>query len=152
MKQSFEYVDLPPCATYLTRREASVSQRPAAIALPRAQSFSGAQQLTPASPKAGFNMASMLMSVSMNIPAPPAAPQQVAGQGALLSNRLQLSIPVTTVNFTRFVSRAGPIFWVQDRVEEIFMWRKGNAYTAAWISGYAFLCASSFGLCVIVAN
>ncbi|EJD52284.1 hypothetical protein AURDEDRAFT_99106 [Auricularia subglabra TFB-10046 SS5] len=83
------------------------------------------------------------MSASVHIPAPPTAPRTAAGPNAaplLLSSGTPLAIQTTTVNFTRFVSRSGPVFWVQDRVEEIVMWRKGNVYTAAWMAGYAFLC------------
>jgi len=58
----------------------------------------------------------------------------------LLSTRDPLSIPITTVNFRRFVSKSGPVFWLQDRLEEVVMWRKGNRYTAVWMGVYAFLC------------
>ncbi|KAH7107211.1 Peroxin/Dysferlin domain-containing protein [Auriculariales sp. MPI-PUGE-AT-0066] len=83
------------------------------------------------------------MTASLSIPAPPAAPRQTTGSDTapvLMSSGTPLSIPTTTFNFTRFVSRAGPVFWIQDRVEEIVMWRKGNAYTAAWLAAYAFIC------------
>ena len=58
-----------------------------------------------------------------------------------MSTRDPLSIPITTVNFRRFVSKSGPVFWLQDRVEEVVMWRRGNRYTAVWMGVYAFLCA-----------
>ena len=60
-----------------------------------------------------------------------------------MSTRDPLSIPITTVNFRRFVSKSGPVFWLQDRVEEVVMWRRGNRYTAVWMGVYAFLCALS---------
>ncbi|OAX41664.1 hypothetical protein K503DRAFT_684952 [Rhizopogon vinicolor AM-OR11-026] len=59
---------------------------------------------------------------------------------ALLSTRDPLSIPITTVNFRRFVARVGPVFWLQDRVEEVLMWKRGWKVTAVWIAVYAFLC------------
>jgi hypothetical protein len=55
-----------------------------------------------------------------------------------------LSIPITTVNFRRFVSKVGPVFWLQDRLEEILMWRRGWTVTSAWMAFYAFLCSSLF--------
>ena len=58
----------------------------------------------------------------------------------LLSTKDPLSIPITTVNFRRFVAKVGPIFWLQDRIEEIVMWRKGWKYTAVWMCAYTFLC------------
>ncbi|EIN12918.1 hypothetical protein PUNSTDRAFT_42378 [Punctularia strigosozonata HHB-11173 SS5] len=58
----------------------------------------------------------------------------------LLSTRDPLSIPITTVNFRRFVSKVGPVFWLQDRMEEILMWRRGWRVTSVWMASYAFLC------------
>jgi hypothetical protein len=58
----------------------------------------------------------------------------------LLSKKDPLSIPITTANFRRFVGAVGPVFWVQDRIEEIVMWRKGWKHTAIWMAAYVFLC------------
>ncbi|KAF7370431.1 hypothetical protein MSAN_00674800 [Mycena sanguinolenta] len=49
-------------------------------------------------------------------------------------------VPILTVNFKRFVERVGPIFWLQDRIEEIILWKKGWKVTGVWIAAYAFLC------------
>ncbi|KAJ7673126.1 hypothetical protein DFH06DRAFT_1123863 [Mycena polygramma] len=38
------------------------------------------------------------------------------------------------------IERVGPIFWLQDRIEEIVLWRKGWKLTSTWIAGYAFFC------------
>ncbi|KAH7910828.1 Peroxin/Dysferlin domain-containing protein [Hygrophoropsis aurantiaca] len=77
----------------------------------------------------------MLLSISPTSSNPrPVAPAQ------LLSTRDPLSIPITTVNFRRFVSKVGPVFWLQDRIEEILMWKKGWKATCVWIAAYAFLC------------
>jgi hypothetical protein len=59
----------------------------------------------------------------------------------LLSSRDPLSVPIMTVNFKRFVSVVGPVFWVQDRVEEILFWKRGWRRTAVWMAAYAFICA-----------
>lgn len=59
----------------------------------------------------------------------------------LLSNRDPLSIQITSVNFKRFVERVGPVFWLQDRIEEILLWRRGWKVTGAWLAAYGLLCS-----------
>ncbi|KAF8639057.1 hypothetical protein AX17_001753 [Amanita inopinata Kibby_2008] len=58
----------------------------------------------------------------------------------LLSIKDPLSVPIMSANFRRFVSCVGPVFWLQDRVEEIIMWRKGWKVTCAWMTAYGFFC------------
>ncbi|KAJ7252534.1 integral peroxisomal membrane peroxin-domain-containing protein [Mycena rebaudengoi] len=58
----------------------------------------------------------------------------------LLSSRDPLSVPIMTGNFKRFIERVGPIFWVQDRIEEIVLWRRGWKVTCTWMAAYAFFC------------
>ncbi|KAJ3856482.1 integral peroxisomal membrane peroxin-domain-containing protein [Lentinula lateritia] len=58
----------------------------------------------------------------------------------LLSNKDPLSIQITSVNFKRFVERVGPVFWLQDRLEEIVFWRRGWKVTGTWLAVYCFLC------------
>ncbi|TEB22947.1 hypothetical protein FA13DRAFT_1640431 [Coprinellus micaceus] len=58
----------------------------------------------------------------------------------LLSTKDPLSLPIMSNNFRRFVAKVGPVFWVQDRVEEILLWRKGWRVTGTWMAVYAFLC------------
>ena len=65
----------------------------------------------------------------------------------LLTTRDALSIPTTSTNFKRFVARAGPIFWLQDRIEEIVMWRRGWRVTGVWMAAYAFFCLFYFPVC-----
>ncbi|EAU82496.2 hypothetical protein CC1G_08247 [Coprinopsis cinerea okayama7 len=45
-----------------------------------------------------------------------------------------------TNNFKRFVSKIGPVFWLQDRIEEIVLWKRGWKVTLTWMALYAFLC------------
>ncbi|CAE6526149.1 unnamed protein product [Rhizoctonia solani] len=88
-----------------------------------------------------FSIPSMLLAATtQSIPAGPTSPREVESNGKLLSNRDSLSIQITTANFRRFVSRSGPVFWFQDRVEEIILWKRGWCYTAAWGCAYSFLC------------
>ncbi|KAF9506877.1 hypothetical protein BS47DRAFT_1352363 [Hydnum rufescens UP504] len=71
-------------------------------------------------------------------PAPPGASSgAAASNNALLIMRDPLALQLTTANFRRFSSRAGPILWVVERVEEVLLWRKGWKYTATFISAYA---------------
>ena len=58
----------------------------------------------------------------------------------LLSKRDPLSIQITTINFKRFIEVVGPVFWLQDRIEEILFWRKGAKVTGVWMAAYAFIC------------
>ncbi|KAF9222915.1 hypothetical protein BS17DRAFT_782808 [Gyrodon lividus] len=58
----------------------------------------------------------------------------------LLSSRDPLSLPIMTSNFRRFVAKVGPIFWLQDRIEEIVLWKKGWKRTTVWLAAYGFLC------------
>ncbi|OBZ68884.1 Peroxisomal membrane protein PEX29 [Grifola frondosa] len=100
----------------------------------------GVQPLSPT--KAGFNISQMLLSSTLQLPANAPSTPRGAGKGSsrLLTTRDPLSIPITTVNFRRFVAKSGPLFWLQDRLEEIVMWRKGWKYTVVWMAAYAFLC------------
>ncbi|KAF9564199.1 hypothetical protein CPC08DRAFT_734571 [Agrocybe pediades] len=62
------------------------------------------------------------------------------GNVTLLSSRDPLSLPIMTTNFKRFVSIVGPVFWLQDRIEEIVLWKKGWQRTSAWMAAYALIC------------
>uniref|UniRef100_A0A0W0F3Q8 Peroxin/Ferlin domain-containing protein n=1 Tax=Moniliophthora roreri TaxID=221103 RepID=A0A0W0F3Q8_MONRR len=58
----------------------------------------------------------------------------------LLSNKDPLAMGIMTVNFKRFVERVGPVFWLQDRIEEIVCWKRGWKLTSSWLAGYALIC------------
>lgn len=148
---TFDYVDVPAAATRLHSRGRSTDLRPAmkiTTALPHPEKASRGAALTPTEPQSPsktptLNFSQVLLSSAIPLPAnAPTTPRDTKGTPKLLSTKDPLSIPITTVNFKRFVSRAGPVFWLQDRLEEIVMWRKGWKYTSVWITGYVFLCAS----------
>ncbi len=148
---TFDYVEVPSAATRLHSRKRSTDLRPAvkiATALPHPEKAPRSATLTPTEPMSpskvpSINFSQVLLSSAIPIPAnAPATPRDTKGTPKLLSTKDPLSIPITTVNFKRFVSRAGPVFWLQDRLEEIVMWRRGWKYTSVWIAGYAFLCTS----------
>ena len=149
-----DYVDIPSYATRLRSDKPSDDIRPApkiVTSLPRPEHSPVRSSSTPTnqpmSPsKGGSNLTSMLLSSALQLPAnAPSAPRDyAAGKGAkLLSTKDPLSIPITTVNFKRFVAKSGPIFWLQDRVEEILLWKKSQRYTLVWMAAYAFICTSS---------
>jgi hypothetical protein len=93
-----------------------------------------------------FSIPGMLLAATtQSMPTAPTSPREIfESNGKLLSNRDALSIQITTTNFRQFVSRSGPIFWFQDRVEEIILWKRGWCYTAAWGCAYTFLCEPPF--------
>ncbi|KAG9089382.1 hypothetical protein FS749_001380 [Ceratobasidium sp. UAMH 11750] len=165
MNEIPSYVAVPTNATFLQPRpsnspKSSASESPiqkhasplsVSTTLEAMQQRSSAQGI--ASPISGLpqsptrsstlSIPSMLLAATTQSlpPAPSASPRETSsGSAKLLSNRDSLSIQITTANFRRFVSRSGPVFWFQDRVEEIFLWRCGWQYTVAWGSGYVFLC------------
>ncbi|OCH84108.1 hypothetical protein OBBRIDRAFT_764704 [Obba rivulosa] len=148
---TLDYVDVPPCATRLQTNVPIEDIRPTpkiVTPLPRPErshtrSASLPSNLSPTSPtKVAFNLPQVLLSSALQLPANAPATPRDGGKGAtrLLTTRDPLSIPITTVNFRRFVSKSGPAFWLQDRLEEIVMWRKGQKYTVVWMAVYAFIC------------
>lgn len=172
MQSQLDYVTIPPCATRLrdphTSPEAHANptsptrptptltttalpkpshvRSPSLLSSPSSVSSPSSQPLSP-SKLAYSSIPSLLLASTLQIPTnAPSIPESAArtrkGGAKLMSTRDPLSIPITTVNFRRFVSKIGPVFWLQDRVEEVVMWRRGNRYTAVWIGVYAFLCAS----------
>jgi hypothetical protein len=46
---------------------------------------------------------------------------------------------VMSNNFRRFVTKVGPVFWMQDRVEEVLFWRK-PVWTWGWIMVWGCIC------------
>ncbi|KAJ8468880.1 hypothetical protein ONZ51_g9349 [Trametes cubensis] len=150
---TLDYVDVPSYATRLRSDQANHDLRPApkvVTSLPRPdhspiRNTLGSPTTQPMSPsKAGSNLTSMLLSSALqlpaNVPAAPRAQGTKKGSLNLLSTRDPLSIPITTTNFRRFVAKSGPIFWLQDRVEEIILWKRSWKYTVVWMAAYAFLC------------
>lgn len=157
---SFDYVDIPPYATRLQPASARRASPPRAAPrfttpLPQtdAPGLHGRDSPPPGSPTtlrsgsggAGGLLISSLSTVLLSTTIPggttDARAATTGAPVALLTAKDPLSIPITTNYFRRFVPRVGPVFWLQDRIEEIVMWRCGNAYTCAWIAGYAFICA-----------
>lgn len=150
---TFEYVEIPADAI---RLKAS-SLEPATkvfTSLPDARTASSwrasSESLSPAKSALAL-VPQMLLSASIPTSALPttsiiasaiSTPNPRAASDALLSTRVPLSVPIITANFRRFISKVGPIFWLQDRIEEIILWKKGWMRTAVWLAAYGFFCAS----------
>ncbi|KAI0313851.1 integral peroxisomal membrane peroxin-domain-containing protein [Amylostereum chailletii] len=145
----FEYVEIP---TYATRLPPDVPSSDTSKMQPvptstTALPVSSPTSENPPSPsirsnspiRSTFgNLPGMLLASALPIPAN--IPEGSTRKGPLLSTRDPLSVPITTVNFRRFISKVGPVFWLQDRIEEIVLWRKGWKTTVMWMAAYAFLC------------
>jgi len=142
-RSSMDYVDVPPVAGRLSPKYARPThiQTPAS---PAHSSLAPAEPTPTAPPKTMLsNLPAMLLASTAVFPVAGSLPGQ-RGPGTLLTTRDPLSIPITTVNFRRFVSKVGPIFWLQDRIEEILMWKRGWKVTTVWMAAYAFFCKSLF--------
>ncbi|GJE88805.1 hypothetical protein PsYK624_048920 [Phanerochaete sordida] len=148
---TIDYVEIPASATRLQLCGAAgkddlrpavkvVTSLPQPESAPRGTPPTSAAVQSPTA-KPGFNLQQALLSATFQLPAnAPSAPRATKGTPKLLSTRDPLSIPITTANFRRFVAKVGPVFWLQDRLEEIVMWRRGWKYTTVWMCAYTFLC------------
>lgn len=141
-----EYVQIPPCAKLIPDGSFETNLKSSPISLvPTAQVHTSLPHPKPTSePQAAspqrltFDLIPQVL-LSSSIPSSPSS--AVATKGNLLSTRDPLSIHITSINFKRFVAKAGPVFWVQDRIEEVLTWKKGWKRTVTWMAAYAFLCA-----------
>ena len=141
----FDYVDIPACATVVPPEaknhpdsKSHTSLPPTSPATDDSPSPTSTQGNTPTRTVFG-NLPSLLLTSSLQIPTN-ALSENPRNGSQLMSTRDPLSVPTTTVNFRRFISRLGPVFWLQDRVEEIVTWKKGWKVTVIWMIAYSFLC------------
>ena len=136
---TLDYVEIPTYATRLqSTNRSSHDIRPAHKIVTSLPNPNPIQPTSPTKPVFNSLIPQIILSSSLHIPESP-TPSNVTTTSPLLSAREPLSIPTTTVNFKRFVSKCGPVFWFQDRVEEVIMWRKWKV-TGVWMAVYAFLC------------
>ena len=138
----FDYVDIPACATVVPAEAKNHPDAKFHPSLPPTSDDSASptstQGNTPTRAVFG-NLPSLLLTSSLQIPTN-ALSENPRNGSQLLSTRDPLSVPTTTVNFRRFISRLGPVFWLQDRIEEVVTWRKGWKVTVMWMIAYSFLC------------
>jgi hypothetical protein len=137
-----DYVDIPSVAHRLSPGDVRPTQPQPRIQTSVKPAHSSATPTEPTiSPAKSMlsNLPAMLLASTAGIPTAGNLSGQ-RGPGALISTRDPLSIPITTANFRRFVSKVGPVFWLQDRIEEILTWKRGWKVTTVWMAVYAFLC------------
>ena len=142
---SMDYVDVPPVAGRLSPTYARPAHPSSHTQLPTNPAHSSPTSTEPTATAPAKTMLSNLPAMLLASTAVFPTSGNISGQrgpGHLLTTRDPLSIPITTVNFRRFVSKAGPIFWLQDRIEEILMWKRGWKVTTVWMAAYAFFCQS----------
>jgi hypothetical protein len=148
-----DYVHIPACATIVppeaknrpdAKRQTSLP--PSSHSADDPASPSSSPGHTPTRSVFG-NLPGLLLASSLQISTntPSENPRDVS---RLLSTRDPLSVPVTTANFRRFISKVGPVFWLQDRIEEIVTWRKSWKVTVMWMTAYSFLCELGLSCCV----
>lgn len=152
-----DYAKIPACATILLEepnKKRVISLPAPDVADDTPATFTSVLTSTPSSPSGSGTKASFtnaLLSSTLFLPTLPDTSTFLKDdQGKLLSNREPLSLPTTAVNFRRFVSRSGPVFWLQDRIEEIVMWKKGWKTTCTWMALYSLLCPSAFFLTFLI--
>ena len=163
---TFEYVEVPVGATRLRslseeRKAAAQDLRPApkiTTSLPhpsppptptrKTSLLSASNAASLASPTISL-IPQLLLSASL----PPTTPTSASAptmlnprrkldstRHTLMSSKDPLSLPIMSTNFKRFITIVGPVFWLQDRVEEIVLWKKGWLRTATWMSAYSLIC------------
>ncbi|KAF8550194.1 hypothetical protein OG21DRAFT_1487939 [Imleria badia] len=147
---TFEYVEIPADAIRLKQATLAPAKK-ILTSLPDTTrtSSSTSEPLSPAK-SALMLVPQMLLSASIPTAALPsttsiissaiATPNPRSPAVSLLSTRDPLSVPIMTANFRRFVCRVSPLFWLQDRVEEIILWKKGWKRTTVWLAVFGFFC------------
>lgn len=136
----FEYVDIPASATLLpSDHHADIKVQTSFPPTSHAAAADGQTPPSSAQRTVFGNLPGLLLASSLQISTNHSTenPRNVS---QLMSTRDPLSVPTTTVNFRRFISKIGPVFWLQDRIEEIITWRKGWKVTVLWMAVYSFLC------------
>jgi len=146
LMSTLSYVSVPGCATRLASKDIKKPPK-LKTALPH-ETQSHAKQSTAGATSSAFNLLPQIL-LSSSLPSNP-NPTNEDGYNprrkkqkqpiVLISNKDPLSIQITTVNFKRFVERVGPVFWLQDRIEEVVLWKTGWKRTAMCLAVYAFLC------------
>ncbi|KAG5716907.1 hypothetical protein E4T56_gene8531 [Termitomyces sp. T112] len=153
---SLAYISIPQCATRLNppSQSSSALQRAKKVTTPLPNptpllSASSTNVQVPSgmnpSTAAVFSLLPqmVLSSTLPNTPLSPSAKDKdkhTRKGPQLMTNKEPLSIPITTLNFKRFVAKVGPVFWMQDRIEEVILWKRGWRVTGVWLAAYAFFC------------
>ncbi|XP_006460480.1 hypothetical protein AGABI2DRAFT_184925 [Agaricus bisporus var. bisporus H97] len=156
---TIDYIDIPTAATRLDNPDNIHPAHRFTTNLPKPDSSNGRHHRSGSGYTASSGIASALIpQIFMgSIPATTSVPPAANSSGTpvtspttansrrkekttLLTSKDPLSLPIMTNNFKRFVAKVGPVFWFQDRVEEILFWKRGWKHTATWMALYTFLC------------
>ncbi|THH28224.1 hypothetical protein EUX98_g5973 [Antrodiella citrinella] len=148
---TLDYVDIPSSAILLETSEPKQIRLAPKIFTPLPNPDLSPSVLLPPPPplsanptspsRPSLNLSQMLLSSALPVPAGTSSPRsKISSAPKLLSTKDPLSLPITTANFKKFVAKSGPVFWMQDRIEEIITWKLGWKYTSVWMAVYAFLC------------
>ena len=121
----------PASPIYLKRRPSLLSSSVASPTLSSIPQLLLSASLPPLTPQPGSSSSSTALNPRKRMD--PDGP-------VLSSSKDPLSLPIMTNNFKRFVMAVGPVFWLQDRIEEIALWKKGWLWTTIWIAAYSLLC------------
>ncbi len=157
---TLDYIDIPSCATRLEDSENIQPAQKILTSLPHSDppDPNGHRRSSSLS-VSGFAATPMAFIPQILMGSIPTGPSTNSTDGAsqpiipqkkfqpekatLLSSRDPLSLPIMTNNFKRFVAKVGPVFWLQDRAEEILFWKRGWKRTTTWMALYTFLCKST---------
>lgn len=135
---SYPHPSPPPSPTTVQRRASLLSTATDSLASP---TLALIPQLLLSTTLAG---AADGAGASASAPAAGTGTARRTDEPVYMSSKDPLSLPTMSVNFKRFVSIIGPVFWLQDRVEEVVLWKRGWLRTTVWMAAYTFLCASHF--------
>jgi hypothetical protein len=136
--------DDPPAASRLSPKDTQPPPRTQTSVKPTCSSLAPTESPAPAPAKPMLsNLPALLLASTAGIPTSGNLFSQ-HGLGTLLSTRDPLYTPIATVNFRRLMSKVGAIFWLRDRIEEVFIWKRGWKVTSAWMTTYVFFCQFLF--------
>ncbi|KJA20142.1 hypothetical protein HYPSUDRAFT_204027 [Hypholoma sublateritium FD-334 SS-4] len=131
---SYPHPSPPPSPTTVQRRASLFSASTDSLASP---TLALIPQLLLSSTLAGTADG---VSASGSAPATGTGTARRTDEPVYMSSKDPLSLPTMSVNFKRFVSIIGPVFWLQDRIEEVVLWKRGWLRTTVWMAAYTFLC------------
>ncbi|CAK9785624.1 unnamed protein product [Cutaneotrichosporon oleaginosum] len=114
--------------------------QPGSAVFPPPPSAPPVRKLIPTTTSLSTNVSDLVLSSLLPANLPKLPSNHPPGRAReLTSQREGLGLNVMSNNFRRFVTKVGPIFWLQDRVEEVLFWQKPS-WTWAWLLTWTFIC------------
>ncbi|KIJ60193.1 hypothetical protein HYDPIDRAFT_32458 [Hydnomerulius pinastri MD-312] len=70
------------------------------------------------------------------------SPQDTRTHSICPARKIFTSLPIRHTRQLQLglLAKVGPVFWLQDRVEEVILWKQGWKRTMVWLAGYGFIC------------